>query len=263
MLKYLRYICLIGPRLLWDWVFYLNRYGRHPEKYPLEKRYKRVRGLIRYVLQRMRLDITAEGYEKYINNKKARLLVGNHLSDLDPLLLIALSPDPISFVAKKETYNFPVIGLALRAIDGIFMDRDDMVQSARCLKQCGERLKKGDISYFIFPEGTRNKDPKGPLLEFKAGAYKAAVWGGVEIQEVALYGTFRILHKKPNDKRQPIFISYMKTYEPADNTVEFAAASAERIGEEVYALMKKDEKYYEEGNQNKSLRGLPRPYIHG
>ena len=262
MFKYLRYVFTIGPRLLFDWVFYLYRYARHPEKYPLEVRYHRVRSLILFVLKKMRLDIKAFGYQEYLKRKGPRLYVVNHLSDMDPLFLIALSPEPLSFVAKKETESFPVIGLALRCLDGFFLDRSDLMQSAKILRACGERLKKGDLSYCIFPEGTRNKEPSAPLLPFHPGSYKAALWSKVPVEEIAIYGTFRVLSTHYDEKRQPLFVSFLGTHECLPNTVDEAAESEKRIGEEVKRLRDLDTEYFADKKEKRSLRGLPVLYIH-
>ncbi len=263
MFKYLRYAFLLGPRLLFDWVFYLVRYGRHPERYPLAVRYARVRSLVLKVLGAMRLDIRQRGYAGYLGRKGSRLYVCNHLSDLDPLVLIALSPEPISFVAKKETEKYPVIGSALRAIDGFFMDRSDLMQSAKVLREVAKRLREGKgPSYCIFPEGTRNRDPEKDLLEFHPGSYKASAWSGMPYEEVALYGTFRVLHTRPDDRRQPVFITYLGLHRPDADTVKESVESRGRINAEVKDLRELDRAYYAQGRQRKSLRGLPRPYIH-
>lgn len=263
MLKYLRYIFRVVPRIVFDLLFYLNRYARHPEKYPLEVRYKRVRDLVCYVMARMRMDIKQKGLEDFRNRKGSFLLVSNHLSDMDPLIIIYMSEKPISFIAKKEVYKFPVIGKCVRAIDGIFMDRADLRQSAVCLKQCADRLKVGDLSYCIFPEGTRNKDPKAPLLEFHAGSFKPANWAKVNVVPMAQYGTFRVLAKKPNPKRIPISISVLPEQGFEAGSTQLAATCSKLIQDEVNLQIAYDEAFFKEGKEKASLRKLPKPYIHG
>ena len=123
MWKYPRVLLLAGPRLLWDYTFYLWRYARHPERTPIERRYAVARRLVLFILKRFRVDWKVEGID-YIRELEAKnqcyLLTPNHMSDLDPLAILCLSEKPISFVAKKETRKMPFIGTAVKALDGYF-----------------------------------------------------------------------------------------------------------------------------------------------
>lgn len=76
----------------------------------------------------------------------------NHLSYLDPPAL-CFSPRRISFMAKKELFEIPVLGPAIRGVGAYPVDRQGSAKSA--IKQSLAVLKGGG-AVGIFPEGTRN-----------------------------------------------------------------------------------------------------------
>ena len=146
MLKYLRLVFTAGLRILWDWLFYILRYAKHPERYPLEKRYAKVHKLIVYVVDCYRVDFKVKGLEhlrRLEASDKPYLMCANHESNMDPIVMLYFCEKPISFVAKKETEKFPFVGKIIKSIDGLFMDRDDLRQSLRVMIELGKRLENG------------------------------------------------------------------------------------------------------------------------
>lgn len=211
MFRYLRLILQCGPRIIYSYFAWMIKYSRHPEKYPLDIRYNRLRKLILFVFKHLHIDFQLENIE-YLNKKNGVcVVISNHLSDLDPLALVALSEKPITFVAKKEIYHFPFIGRCVRMLEGVFLDRDNLRQEIRVMQQTTDMLKKGYISVVIFPEGTRNKNPLDPVMEFKPGSLKIAYRAEVSIIPLALYGTFRPFKIKEHLKKFPL---YMHFFEP-------------------------------------------------
>ena len=255
MLKYLRVVfCEFFP-LLWAYFAWILRYSMHPEKYPIEKRFAKVQKLIRHVLKLFHIHYESINVE-YIQRKEGempRLIVCNHLSNLDPLVFIALMDKPVSFVAKKETVKFPVVGRIIKILDGVFMDRNDLKQSLRIMKQVEKNLSIVDgFDYVIFPEGTRNKAPETDAVEFHHGSFRPGVKSGADILEFALYGTFRVLSKKINMKKFPVEIKYIDKFTKEDyektTTPELASKAHDVIVEEVNELRKLDEKLIKELN---------------
>lgn len=236
MIKYLRLIFTAGIRILWDFIFYLSKYARHPERYSIEERYNKIRKMVIYVVDRFRPDFKVEGLEKLRKLEKENktfLVTCNHQSDMDPIMMIYFSEKPISFISKIEAKKFPFIGKIIIALDGLFMDRSDLKQSLRVMLALNKRLEKGDLSYVIYPEGTRNKTlNENILLPYKAGAVKAAKKANVEILPVCMYGNFRVLPARPNYKRIPIEVTFMNPLDMA--FVE--ASDTETIIEKIYSL---------------------------
>lgn len=83
------------------------------------------------------------------------IVVGNHLSTLDPLLVVNIMPNPVSYLAKKELYFHPFIKVMLDWLGAIAVDREKVglstIKSAKAVKD----TKKWVLG--LFPQGTREK----------------------------------------------------------------------------------------------------------
>lgn len=79
----------------------------------------------------------------------------NHRSYLDPPGMGCFCPRRISFMAKKELFEIPVLGAAIRAVGAYPVDRQGSARSA--IKRSLAVLQAGG-TVGIFPEGTRNLD---------------------------------------------------------------------------------------------------------
>ena len=99
--QYVKIVLLAVPAILYYHLFYMIRYSRHPEKYPLEKRYKVARKEISYVIGLFKLDYHLEGMDQFVESNEKYLLISNHLSFFDPLMIIIKSEKPVTFIAKK------------------------------------------------------------------------------------------------------------------------------------------------------------------
>lgn len=265
MLKYPRILLLACPRLLWDFAFHLNHYARHPERKPIGYRYLKARRLVLFILDHYRIDWKVEGKE-YLQNLNDQnipfLLTPNHESDLDPLALMYLSDKPLSFVAKIETKKMPFIGTAVKALDGYFMDRSDLRQSFEVIKGVQTSLDNKHCSYIIFPEGTRNKQPETTdILPFHPGSMKAAMAIGAPILPVAIYGSFRPFHWKPDYQRNLVQFTFMKPWTKENyagkTTAEVASAIHDQVQAEVNRMKAYDKAYMDKGYEKVPLRKGP------
>jgi 1-acyl-sn-glycerol-3-phosphate acyltransferase len=109
------------------------------------------------LLTKLGISISVKGKEK-LNNSGPYLLVSNHCSIIDPLIIeLALRDTTIYglWVAKKELYNSFFFGMFVRNAGAILLDRNAK-QMTGFFADIKENIAKGD-SIFIFPEGTRNK----------------------------------------------------------------------------------------------------------
>ena len=126
------------------------------------------------------------------------VLVGNHQSALDVLLLAAIFPRYCSVTAKAELRNVPVLGWFMRLSGTVFINRGDRESARRAFEGAagemmhphahggkaggGEGGKGRGQSVFIFPEGTRRSSKEvGQLGGFKKGAFHLAVQAQVPI----------------------------------------------------------------------------------
>ena len=265
MWKYLRLIFTAGIRIVWDFLFYINRYARNPEKYPLELRYRRVRALMVYVVNCMHPDFKVTGIEHLRALEKSDttfLLTSNHQSDMDPVLMVYFSEKPISFVAKAETRKMPFIGKIVRALDGFFLERNDLRKSLRTIMDLKDRLAKGGLSYMIYPEGTRNKHlNETVLLPYKAGAFKAGQLAGVPVLPVSIWGTQRLLSPKVNHHRIPIEVTFFEPFSAermkAEKTETIAEENEKLVRAQIAIDQKEDKEFYEKRYEKVPLRKGP------
>lgn len=244
MFRYLRVIITALPAIIWAYFVWIIRYSRHPERYPLEKRYKRMRDLTLYVFKCYHIDLHIENSEILKKQEGRYVIMPNHLSDVDPLLMIAVNEKPITFVAKKEILKMPIVGRALKTIDGLFLDRDDLRQQVKIIQKAEEFITSDYINMCIFPEGTRNKKPLNPPNEFKPGSLKIAYKAGVNIIPVAIYGSYRPFEIKYHYKRFPVTVHFFDPIPKSEYekipTPELAITMHDKIALKVEEIQKAD-----------------------
>jgi 1-acyl-sn-glycerol-3-phosphate acyltransferase len=120
----------------------------------------------------------------------AFVLVSNHASYLDGLVLCAVLPRPVGFVAKRELAGPAVTRLFLDKLGVHFVERFDKERSLEDARTVAGSLREGNpLGYF--PEGTLHRMPG--LLPFQLGAFAAAVDAGVAVVPVVIRGTRSIL----------------------------------------------------------------------
>ncbi|HEY6325032.1 MAG TPA: lysophospholipid acyltransferase family protein [Candidatus Cybelea sp.] len=111
----------------------------------------------------------------------------NHVSYLDPPAMGCLCPRRISYMAKKELFEIPVLGAAIRALGAYAVDRRG--SAAAAIKRSLEVLKAGG-AVGIFPEGTRNRSGD---VEPQTGVALLAALGGAPVVPASIRGTDRAL----------------------------------------------------------------------
>lgn len=114
------------------------------------------------------LEINNIHYEvKGLIDPTAQLLIANHQSFLDIILMEHMHPGNIAWVAKKELFNIPFYGRTVKNPQMIGVDREDKQGLLKLLADVKHRISLGR-PVAIFPEGTRSKN--GAFLPFKSGA---------------------------------------------------------------------------------------------
>lgn len=259
--KWLRLIFTYGLRLCFAYVFWIARYARHPEKKSIEHRYKKIRNLSLALVKATRLEVKSSGYEQLASLKGSNLIVANHLSVMDIVLLIAFSPKPLIFIAKKEVEKMPFVGKCFKAIDGYFLDRQDPKQAVRLFMKVGKQMRAKGGNVVVYPEGTRLKEPFKETQPFHAGSFKLIEWGQANLIRVAEFGTFRPLSKGGSGRSFPIEMTFFPALPYAElkgkNTQEIANESHELIAKEVASFQKFDKDYYANGLNKKKASKFP------
>ena len=122
------------------------------------------------------------------------LYVANHRGYFDVVSGYTLLTQPTGYVAKIEFRKIPLLSLWMRYIHCLFLDRSNIREGLKTILEGAEEVKKG-ISMWIFPEGTRCKEPEGTQLEYKEGSLKIAERSGCPIIPVAILHTDQVLER--------------------------------------------------------------------
>ncbi|MDR1980859.1 MAG: 1-acyl-sn-glycerol-3-phosphate acyltransferase [Tannerellaceae bacterium] len=125
--------------------------------------------------------------------EKPSVIVANHQSFIDILVLLSLSPKLV-MMTNSKVWNFPFVGRIVRYAD--FVQTAEGYETV--LSRLREKVEAG-YSVIIFPEGTRSTD--GRIRRFHKGAFYVAEKLRLDILPVVLYGTGMII-----SKRQPFRI---------------------------------------------------------
>ncbi|WP_418123276.1 MFS transporter [Variovorax sp. 160MFSha2.1] len=125
---------------------------------------------VAWVLSRFvyRFDIKGE---THIPTEGAAVLVCNHVSFIDAVLLMAASPRPIRFIMDHRIFRVPVLGWLFKLAKAIPIapQKDDPAAYEAAFAKAQEVLREGDL-LAIFPEGAITRD--GELQPFKGGVMK-------------------------------------------------------------------------------------------
>lgn len=149
------------------------------------------RSWARILLRIAGIRVRVTGMEN-LDPKATYVFAGNHTSQLDIYSFQAYSPHDFRWIAKKELFNIPLFGLAMRTVGFIAIDRSRGREALKSLSQAAGRISDGS-SVLIFPEGTRSRD--GRLHPFKAGAILLAIKSGVPVVPIGFNNASRLLPK--------------------------------------------------------------------
>ncbi len=133
-------------------------------------------------LSKVLVNITKDTFEK------PSLLIANHQSDIDLVLLLMLHPK-IVILANKKAWKNPFFGPVIRFADFIYVD-EGLDKVAGIVQQ---RIKQG-YSVLIFPEGTRSNDCT--IKRFHKGAFYIADKLNMKILPIMLHGACEALNRK-------------------------------------------------------------------
>jgi 1-acyl-sn-glycerol-3-phosphate acyltransferase len=117
---------------------------------------------------------------------RSYIFMSNHVSNLDPPILVPSVPGRCSVLVKKEVFRVPIFGTAMRVADLVPVDRSNREAAIESVRAAAEVLRRG-LNMVIYPEGTRSTD--GRLLPFKKGPFHLAIEAGVPVIPVTILGT--------------------------------------------------------------------------
>jgi 1-acyl-sn-glycerol-3-phosphate acyltransferase len=155
----------------------------------LGPRRRAARTLARLATRLIRLPVQVQGLDR-LAARGARIVVANHASYLDAILLGAMLPPDFAFVAKRELADVALIGPALRRLGAVFVERNEAAQGVEDTRALQARVRAGE-SLVIFPEGTFGR--ASGLQPFKLGAFVVAAETATPLVPVTLNGTRSLL----------------------------------------------------------------------
>jgi 1-acyl-sn-glycerol-3-phosphate acyltransferase len=153
-----------------------------------DQRWRAVRRIARTALATMGIPVAVTGLDRLPRGNV--VLVFNHLSYADALLLAAILPGEPAYVAKRELAGQIFAGPFLRRLGAVFVDRYDVSSSLADADSATVAAQHGRNIVF-FPEGTFTR--RAGLSEFYLGAFKVAAEAGIPIVPGILRGTRSML----------------------------------------------------------------------
>jgi 1-acyl-sn-glycerol-3-phosphate acyltransferase len=134
-------------------------------------------GLFARVLEAQKIELEVRG----VLPAMPAVIVANHVSWLDPLLVGAVHP--CAPIAKAEVGRWPIVGAVARAHGVLLLDRSTVASGVRVLRGALRDLEAG-VSVLNFPEGTTTRGDD--VLPFKRGVFGLAARIGVPIVPIAI-----------------------------------------------------------------------------
>jgi 1-acyl-sn-glycerol-3-phosphate acyltransferase len=153
----------------------------------------------RWTMRIMRIGTRAAGikvdaqWRAPIDPSTRYIFLSNHISNLDPPILLPLLPGRVSVFIKRSLTKLPVLGYGMKLGDFIPVDRDGRVESARESVAIAARVLASGVHVMSFVEGTRSRD--GRLLPFKKGPFYLAMETGAPVVPVSIWGTETMMKK--------------------------------------------------------------------
>lgn len=178
-----------------------------------------------------RIHIHTTGIEKVPENTRF-LLVGNHISNFDPILTWhVLNKNKLIFISKPENFKQPVFGAVIQRCCFLSIDRESPRESVKTIMDAAKLIKEDKFSVGLYPEGTRNRSGE-VLLPFHNGMFKIAQTANAPIVVVTMRGTDKIASNFPW-RRSDVYLDVLDVI-PAD---EVAAERTAELGERIREQM--------------------------
>jgi len=151
-----------------------------------------VKGIVRIGVRAAGIKVEVTGLEN-VPAGVSCIFLSNHVSNLDPPVILPEIPGMSSVLLKKELMRIPLLGTAMRMGKFVPVERGNNREAAKASVVAAADALKSGLHILIFAEGTRSKD--GRLAAFKRGPFYLAKETGAPIVPVAVSGTQAMMRK--------------------------------------------------------------------
>jgi 1-acyl-sn-glycerol-3-phosphate acyltransferase len=160
------------------------------------------------------IRVKAEGRER-VPAGAACIFMANHISNLDPPVLLPLIPGRTSVFLKRSLMKVPILGYGMKLADLIPVDRSGHIDSAKESIAAARRVLAKKIHVTTFVEGSRSHD--GRLQPFKKGSFFLAKQTGALCIPVSIYGTEQMMPRgRLRVRRGTAHVVFHAPVNPAD-----------------------------------------------
>ncbi|RXH57518.1 lysophospholipid acyltransferase family protein [Granulicella sibirica] len=148
--------------------------------------------IIRLALRAAGIKVDSIGLEN-VPKAESVIFMSNHVSNLDPPVLLPSLPGRSSVLLKKELMKIPILGTAMRMAQFVPVERGSRRESAAASVAAAAAALRSGLNILVYPEGTRSTD--GRLSTFKKGPFFLAQQTLAPIVPIAISGTEHMLRK--------------------------------------------------------------------
>jgi len=172
---------------------------------------------------------------------RPQIFMANHQSVFDIFVVLAQMPAQFRWIAKKELFEVPIFGGALRRTGSIEIDRQNRERAMVSIDEAARKIREGK-SVMTFPEGTRSRP--GRIRDFKKGVFHLAMKAGVPIVPISIIGSGEIMPTKSMRIRSG---KILLVIDKPINTSEYTVDRIDDLIDRVHEVIVRN---YEEGKKD-------------
>lgn len=231
----IRYYYIIGISIfsIIYYIFLMEHYAKHPEKYTELAGYRLVQKIINIIKKRGRIQTDVYGKET-LPKDGGYIMYANHQGKYDACGILYAHDEPFSIVIDSVTASKILCDQVIKLLRGARFVKGDLKQQGKEIIRIIKEVKEGK-KWLIFPEAGY-VDNKNELIEFHAGSFKMALKAKCPIVPVALIDSYKpfSLPTLRRVRTQVHFLEPIMYEEYKDmNTIEISEMVKERIRERI------------------------------
>lgn len=163
------------------------------------------------------------------------LLVCNHLSQVDPVVLLhCFKKSQLAFISKRENQSMFVVGKIMHKLLCQPINRENDREALKTILKCMDIIRQDKASIAVFPEGYTSLDQK--LHPFRSGVFKIAQKTKVPIVVCTIDNSQNVKHDIRRLKRPHVNLHLVRVLQPED----YAGLTTVELGNQIHDIMAED-----------------------